>query len=186
MEKKHVRGKKMTTVKRPKIVVITGAESTGKSVLTQQLGSYFSSHYYPEYAREYLEHSGPGYGPEDIIRIARVQQSQMQEAVKLESDYVFFDTWLIITKVWMEVVYGKVPEWIPAAISGAPVDLFLLCENDIPWIPDPLRENGGEMRQKLLEIYRTNIHDSGFNYEMVSGVGPDRFNTAVRIILEKL
>lgn len=172
----------MKNNERPFIVVITGAESTGKSVLAKQLSQHFSSHYYPEYAREYLERSGPGYSRKDVEKIARVQMQQMVEATRYQTDCVFFDTWLILTKVWFEVVYGKVPAWIPEAIKNAPVDLFLLCANDIPWIPDPLRENGGDMRQKLFEMYKTNIVEFGFNYQIVTGTGDQRLENAVKAI----
>jgi NadR type nicotinamide-nucleotide adenylyltransferase len=168
--------------RRPSIVIISGAESTGKSVLTKQLGLHFSSHFFPEYAREYLEKKGSVYTYNDVETIAKAQQTQMEEAVKLKTPFVFFDTWLIITKVWFEVVYGKVPSWITDAISNAPIDLFLLCANDIPWNPDPLRENGGTMRERLFELYRTNIAAFGFKYDIVSGIGEKRVLNAIEII----
>lgn len=171
-----------TNPKTPAIIVVTGAESTGKSVLARQLGTFFKAPCYPEYAREYLERSGPGYTFQDVERIARVQEEQMREAAGKDTRYVFFDTWLIITKVWFEVVYGKVPGWILKTLATAPVDLFLLCANDIPWIPDPLRENGGEMREKLFERYKTNLEDFGYNYQIVMGFGDDRLHNAIRII----
>ncbi len=164
------------------IIVITGAESTGKSALANDLGHFFSSPWVPEYAREYLEKSGMPYTRSDVETIARVQIRQMDEAQNLVSRYVFFDTWLIITKVWMEIVYGEAPGWITAAIASAPVDLFLLCEPDIPWIPDPLRENGGEMREVLSALYRKNIENFGFRYETITGFGADRFELARKII----
>jgi NadR type nicotinamide-nucleotide adenylyltransferase len=176
----------MKNIERPFIVVITGAESTGKSVLTKQLSQHFYAHFYPEYAREYLERSGPVYTREDVEQIARVQMEQMNEATKYQTACVFFDTWLIITKVWFEVVFGKVPAWIPEAIEKAPVDLFLLCENDIPWVPDPLRENGGDMRQKLLEMYKTNIAEFGFNYKTITGTGVERLENAIKTIRDFL
>jgi nicotinamide riboside kinase len=122
----------------------------------------------------------------DLENIARVQLQQMSEALQLQTTCVFFDTWLIITKVWFEVVYREVPAWIPEAIKNAPVDLFLLCENDIPWIPDLLRENGGDMRQELFEMYKTNITESGFTYKTVTGSGSDRLKNAINAVREYL
>jgi NadR type nicotinamide-nucleotide adenylyltransferase len=171
---------------KPSIIVITGAESTGKSVLTQQLGNFFICPFYPEFAREYLENSGSAYTRRDVEKIARMQKKQMDEAMNLKSAYVFFDTWMIITKVWMEVVYGEVPSWIPETIRHARVDLFLLCANDIPWIPDPLRENGGEMRHKLFEMYKANLDQFGFRYRIVTGIGDERLVNALQILRDSL
>jgi NadR type nicotinamide-nucleotide adenylyltransferase len=171
---------------KPAIIVVTGAESTGKSVLTKQLADFFSCPYFPEYAREYLENSESSYTCEDILNIARMQKKQMEEAQRLPDKYVFLDTWLIITKVWLEVVCNKAPEWITDTIRQSKVSLFLLCANDIPWIPDPLRENGGEKRDELFHIYRDNLELSGFPYRIVSGAGEERFTNALQIIRESL
>ncbi len=172
----------MTSREKKAIIVITGAESTGKSALAIDLGRVFSSPWVPEYAREYLEKSGMTYTRSDVEAIAKVQIRQMEEAQNLVSRYVFFDTWLIITKVWLEIVYGAAPGWISDAIASAPVDMFLLCDTDIPWVPDPLRENGGEMREVLSGLYRKNIESFGFRYKNITGFGEDRFAMARKII----
>lgn len=84
--------------------------------------------------------------------------------------------------VWFEVVFGRVPQWIPETIRNAPVDLFLLCDTDLPWIPDPVRENGGEMRKILQIRYIELIIRFGFNYKLVSGHSEERFKNAVEFI----
>ena len=40
---------------KPKIIVITGAESTGKSTLTEALSKHFNAPFIPEIARDYVE-----------------------------------------------------------------------------------------------------------------------------------
>ncbi len=167
---------------KPRIIVVTGAESTGKSVLTRQLGEHFGAPFYPEYAREYLEKCDPHYTFNDVIHIAMVQAMQMEEAKRHHAEILFFDTWLIITKVWLEVVYGKVPAWIHEVISTAPISLFLLCDTGLPWEPDPLRENGGEMREKLSAMYKANLEGYGFHYGIVTGRGNERIDHALQII----
>ena len=42
----------------------------------------------------------------------------------------------------------RFPDWVDEQISQASFDLVLLCAPDIPWIPDPVRENGGEMTER--------------------------------------
>jgi len=168
--------------KRPRIIVITGAESTGKSDLTRQLSRYFLAPSFPEYAREAVTKLNRHYLRSDVEAIAAMQRSQMELAIKLHQEYVFFDTWLIITQIWFEVVYNHSPGWIPEFIRNSPVDLFLVCNTDIPWVPDLVRENGGEMRQKLSEKYIEYIRMYGFPYKVISGTGDQRIANAIEFI----
>ncbi len=174
----------MFAIKRPRIIVITGAESTGKSELGRQLASYFSAPLFPEYAREYLERTGVPYGREDVVHIAQVQKEQMEAACTMKTGLVIFDTWLIITKVWFEVVYGAAPEWIHNALASLSGALFLLCDTDLPWEADRLRENGGPMREVLSGIYRNNLQQYGYYYRTVRGQGEERMQRALQIIRE--
>lgn len=169
-------------IKKPRIVIVTGAESTGKSVLTRQLAEEFSAPFYPEYAREFLEKSGHPYTRDEVVHIAHTQVAQMENALASGEEWVFFDTWLIITKVWMEVVYGEAPPFINRALSHYPASLYLLCDTDIPWEPDPLRENGGENREILSGIYRNHLESLGARYSVVSGKGEERRRNALQII----
>ncbi len=169
---------------KPRIIVITGAESTGKSQLTKELSQYFSSPFFPEYAREYLEKKGPRYSREDVEEIARMQYFQLNQALTMQAPFVFFDTWLIITKTWLHVVYHSVPEWINEAIRVAPIDLFLICDTDISWEPDPLRENGGAQREYLYRVYLADLMNFGFPYRIVKGQGKERSEYAIKMIKE--
>ena len=99
-----------------------------------------------------------------------------------ESGILLMDTWLIVTKVWFEVVYGAAPEWIEKQIASDDIDLFLVCAPDIPWIADPIRENGGEMRLKLFDRYIKEIENHGFAYEIVRGSGELRLQNAWNLL----
>jgi nicotinamide riboside kinase len=168
--------------KKPKIVVISGAESTGKSILTKQLAHFYQSPSFAEFSREYIEKTGRSYTYDDVVSIALMQNAQMNKSFTINAKYVFFDTWLIITMIWFDVVFGKIPQWIPETIRNTPVDLFLLCDTDLPWIPDPVRENGGEMREMLQIRYIELINRFGFSYNLVSGHSEERLKNAVEFI----
>ena len=162
-----------------KKIVITGPESTGKTTLAEALAQRLNAILIPEYARSYVEKLNRPYTYSDVEKIA---QHQMDEEGKY-SDYgasgiLLMDTWLIVTKVWFEVVYGTAPEWIENWISTDDIDLFLVCAPDIPWIADPIRENGGEMRLKLFDRYIKEIESHGFAYEIVRGSGELRLQNA--------
>jgi NadR type nicotinamide-nucleotide adenylyltransferase len=163
---------------KPVRIAITGAESTGKTLLTQALASHFNAEWVPEFAREYVEKLHRPYVIDDVDHIARKQIEAMQNT-GAAGTLVFFDTWLIITKVWFDKVYGYHPEWLHNAIVENPVDLFLVCDTDLPWVNDPIRENGGEARLMLHKTYLREIEKYGFPYQIVRGFDTSRVNNAI-------
>ncbi len=164
-------------------IVITGAESTGKSALSQHLAEIYSGVWIPEYAREYIESLNRPYVLDDVLAIARHQiANDIWHTQHSTEGVIFFDTWLILTKVWLEIVYGNCPDWISDHIRASKIDLFLVCNNDIPWIEDKVRENGGEKREALFELYCAQISAFGFTYEIISGVGHERVENALKAI----
>src|SRR5512133_3078908 len=161
-------------------IAITGPECTGKSTLTEQLAAYFNSQYFPEYARDYISSLNRDYTYKDILHIAETQLKQAND--EANGDIVFFDTWLIITKVWFDVVYGHYPGWMDDEIRRNTMDLYLLCDTAIPWSPDKVRENGGEMRELLFQRYADELTQNGCRYEIIHGTGKERFMNAVKAI----
>jgi len=169
---------------KPKIIVITGAESTGKSTLTERLASHFGVPYVPEIAREYVEGLNRKYNYIDVENIAKIQIEQFNKISNSDVPFIFLDTWLIVTKVWFEFVYNKIPGWLIKEIEKTKIDLFLVCDIDLPWIYDPVRENGGENRKILQNRYIENITSFNFGYKIVSGIGNERFYNAINILKE--
>ena len=66
---------------KPKIIVITGAESTGKSTLTERLANHFNAPFIPETARQYVEKLNRKYTYSDVENIAKMQIEQFRDAV---------------------------------------------------------------------------------------------------------
>ncbi len=165
----------------PGRILITGPESTGKTDLAGFLAGHLHGALVGEYARGYIEKLDRPYTYGDVEHIARHQEREYLSAEK-EKRWVIFDTWLIITRVWFLMKYGRKPSWIDARIRQARFDLVLLCDTDIPWIPDPVRENGGDMRQVLFRMYRQELEDFQMNWKIVSGSGEERFRNAWKLI----
>lgn len=177
--------KRMETIKHQTgIIVITGAESTGKTALAKSLASYFGVNWVPELARSYVENLNRPYTYADVENIAKQQINQFTESLKTKPDLLFFDTGLIITKVWFEVVYKKCPDWLLTEIDQMPKFLHLLCHTDLPWKADSVRENGGEMRNKLTEIYTTELVKYGYPFKVVKGIGENRLQNALKLLKE--
>lgn len=169
-------------MRKPKKIVITGPESTGKTVLCRQLAAHFSAPFVPEYAREYVVSLGRRYTYTDIEYIAR-KQTEIEKEFSLNArNYLFFDTYLIITKIWFQWCYNKYPKWIDTWLQASDVDLFLLCNTDIPWESDEVRENGGENRNTLFNLYLNEIKKYNFRYSIISETGTKRIENAIKAI----
>ncbi len=163
----------------PVRIVITGPESTGKSTLTFQLAQHFNAVCIEEFARSYIQNLHRPYNYEDIEIIARKQIEDFKKTENLHSKLFFIDTYLIITKVWFDVVYKTSPQWIEDELRNSKIDMFLLCAPDLPWEKDEVRENGGEMRNWLFEEYKKNIIKYNFAYRIVNGFEESRLNNAI-------
>ena len=163
-------------------VGIIGPESTGKSSLARYLAKRYKGTYVPEYARTYVEQKGTTeVSFDELCEIARYQIEQIKSesdleavcqsegrSVRCQAKPVFFDTELIVTKVWFDYAFGKVPVWFEEAIRQYPMDVYLLTYPDLPWIPDPARSNGSdEIRQELFHRYESEIQALDIPYYII-------------------
>lgn len=169
-----------------KRIVLIGAESTGKTELADYLAGQMDTVFVPEYAREYIESLDREYTYDDVEHIAKKQIELEEQFLDKANHVLFYDTYLIITKIWFQLVYNKIPDWIETKIQNCSIDLFLLCNNDLTWIPDAVRENGGVMRERLFKMYQEELIKCKFNYSIVKGKGQVRFNHALNIVTDFL
>ncbi|MEP7319422.1 MAG: AAA family ATPase [Panacibacter sp.] len=172
-----------------KKIVIIGPESTGKSTLCEQLAKHFTTLYCPEFARDYLTEHDMEYSFEDLLTIAKGQLGLEEEFVKKVSNQrensgcIFIDTDMYVMKVWCEYVFGKCHQFILDAIAERKYDLYLLCNIDLPWAYDPLREYPTEEhRKELFRIYKDILINQQTPWAMISGSYGERLQTAIKAI----
>jgi NadR type nicotinamide-nucleotide adenylyltransferase len=167
-----------------KRIVIIGPESTGKSTLCQQLADYYQTVWCPEYAREYLLEHGMNYTYEDLTIIAKGQltlQAAMEKEAK--NGLYFVDTDMYVMKVWHEVAFENCPTWILKTIAQTSCDLYLLCNTDLPWTKDELREYPDlEIRQRLFNMYKDIVINSGMPWAIINGSNEERLQRAVQAV----
>ena len=150
-------------------VGIIGPESSGKSTLARYLAKRYSGVLIPEYAREYVEQKGTTEVTFD--ELCAIAKHQIEELENLSSSLYFFDTELIVTKVWFDYAFGRVPEWLNENIHRFPMDVYLLTYPDIAWIPDPARSNGSDaIRKELFDRYEAEIQALDIPYYIIRHV----------------
>ena len=164
-----------------KKIAITGPESTGKSLLAEQLARYYNTVYVPEYAREYIDNLNKPYNFDDILKIAKAQLKNEKLLETKANKILFCDTELIVIKIWMEHSFKTCPKWIFENINNHLYDLYLLADIDIPWKNDPQREHP-HLRKYFFELYENELKIRKFPYEIVSGIDEVRLKNAIKII----
>lgn len=143
---------------------IVGPESCGKSTLSRRLAQAVGGTCVEEYARRYIENLNRPYTEADVLHIARTQIAE--RAATYVRMPVFFDTELIVTKVWLLDKYGRCPAFVEEALRTLPLDYYLLCAPDLPFVPDPVRENP-HRREELFERYLCEIRAIGRPFRIV-------------------
>src|SRR6185436_12129900 len=180
-----------------KKVVIIGPESTGKSTLCQQLAEHFHTEWCPEYAREYLLKHGMNYSYDDLLTIAKGQialeesrESRVQSPepaanspLITQHSLFFIDTDMYVMKVWCEFVFGKCHSFILEQIAKRKYDLYLLCNVDLPWVKDELREYPDlETREKLYGVYKNLLINQSVPWVDISGNYEERLQKAIAAV----
>ena len=155
---------------------IIGPESTGKTTLAKWLAVQSGGRFVAEYAREYVEKLHTPYTFSDVESIAKTQIQQLCEYDDAKD--IFYDTELIITKVWFQDKYNVCPDFLVDALQQNLIDFYLICAPDLPAVDDPVRENLGR-REELFRWYKQEVEQSGSPYRIVEGTGDERFKNAL-------
>jgi nicotinamide riboside kinase len=144
-------------------IIVTGPESSGKTILCTKLAKHFNFSFTTEFARAYIDNLNRDYQQADLLIIAKGQ-------LQFELDSQLLDTDLITIKIWSEYKYGNCDKWIIEQIEKQKKEkrFYLLCKADIPWEGDPQRENPND-RVELFEIYKQELDNLGHNYFIVEG-----------------
>ena len=168
-------------------IAITGPESTGKSTLAEKLAKHYNTDFVPEYSRTYLENFEGRYSEDDVVEIAKGQHKLIVEKKEDSQNILIADTEIIVCKIWVEYVFKHSNATIDNILKEQDFDLYLLCDIDLPWTYDPLRENPNpEERKELFEIYRNTLTQMNLPFEIVRGNDEERISNAINIIKKHL
>ena len=96
---------------------------------------------------------------------------------------LFIDTNMYVMKVWCEFVFGTCHSWILEQIVERTYDLYFLCDIDLEWVKDELREYPDrESREQLFHIYKDSMMNQHVPWVVINGSYEKRLRTAITAV----
>lgn len=164
-----------------KRITVTGSESTGKTWLAERLARHFETVWVPEFAREYVRQKAAPLDADDVEPIAHGQIKLEDTILSRARDLAVLDTDLVSTVVYAEHYYGECPAWIERSARERLADHYLLCDVDVPWVPDVARDRP-HAREEIHAAFAQRLDRYGATRTLVRGTWEQRAATAISAI----
>jgi NadR type nicotinamide-nucleotide adenylyltransferase len=160
-------------------IAITGPESSGKTTLAEQLALRTNGTWIPEYAREFLEQLNRPYTQDDLDTIAKGQLIAWENAPV--SALQLCDTDMTVMKVWSDFKFDSCSSFILEALNQQTFDHYFLCQPDLEWEEDPLREHP-EQREELFELYLAELKERNLPFTIIGGSHEERLVKCLKVL----
>lgn len=170
-------------------IAILGAESTGKSCLTDALTQVLrrrgeTVHSVPEILRSWCDREGRTPHAHEQAAIAQTQALALEhasQAVLQEAGHgwVISDTTPLMTAVYSHMLFADEQLYPMALAHQALYDHTLVTGLDLPWVADGLQRDGPHVRGPVDTLLRQALHRAGVAYRVVYGQGQQRLDHAL-------
>ena len=155
-------------------IAILGAESSGKSTLSEALARRYRTIWVPEYLREFVDTHARVPHEDDQFGIARTQRAREDAAVERANRFLFCDTTPLLTALYSRVYWGRVDAELAALDTRDDYALTLVTAPDTPWEPDGLQRESEEVRQRVHRMLIETLAARGIGYLLLEGDLPHR------------
>jgi NadR type nicotinamide-nucleotide adenylyltransferase len=167
-------------------IAVFGPESTGKTTLARQLAGHFGETWAPEFVRAFWDSRGGQITAVDLDAIARGQIEGEDAAAARAKNLMFCDTELLTCVLWDDLLFpGACPAWVrsEAERRARTYALYLFCETDLPFEPDPQRCFPDEAgRAEGRRLWRETLATRGLPVVEVRGSGEARVSAAMAAV----
>ena len=166
-------------------VVFLGAESTGKTTLTQAVAESFAEPCVLEYGREVWERKNGVLEPDDYTHIAEHHRELEKAAMVSAKRFLFVDTNAITTAFLGYAYEGSVPDRVMQLAREAETAYHhvFVCADDIPFHQDGWRDDH-VWRSRAQHMVMYDLQTRGVPFVLVSGDLEKRVQQ-VRAVLER-
>lgn len=168
------------------VVVLVGAESTGKTTLAHELVATFAARgervaRVDEVLREFCDEHGRTPHRHEQAGIAAEQTARI-EAAASSADVVIADTSALMIAVYSEIVFGDTSLHASALAAHRRAQLTLIMALDLPWRADGLQRDGPHVREPVDALIRASLAGTGIACTTIGGDGPARLAAALQAI----
>ena len=170
---------------KPLRVAVLGAESTGKSWLTQALAKVLRArgqavHTVDEVLRQWCDREGRTPQRHEQMAIAQQQALAACSPGQPTLDTrLLSDTTPLMTAVYSHLLFEDESLYPMALAHQALYDITLVTGLDLPWVADGLQRDGPQVRGPVDTLVRQALERSGMAYRVVYGPGSRRLNNAL-------
>jgi NadR type nicotinamide-nucleotide adenylyltransferase len=162
-------------------VVITGAESTGKTTLAQALSDYYSEPWTQEFVRSYVGQLDRELRPEDLEPIARGQLTTEDARLDQARRLIIHDTNMLSFIIYARHYFEKELDWVNKCFKERNYSLYFLCMPDIPWEADTGQRESPEVRARLHQLFKAELNSLKLPYVEIRGSQETRLQQAISI-----
>lgn len=167
-------------------IAVFGTESTGKTTLAQRLAAHFREPWAPEFVREFWDLRGGSILSSDLGTIALGQMASEDAAAERARRVAFCDTELITCTLWNDILFpGACPAWVreEAEVRAKGFALYLLCDADVPFTPDPQRcFPAAAEREQARQRWKTALVSRRLPFVEIRGDWPERERIAIAAV----
>lgn len=160
-------------------IVITGAESTGKTTLAHALADYYAEPSTQEFVRSYVKQLDRKLCEKDLDPIARGQLNAEDDGLKQARRLVIHDTNLLSSIIYAKHYFDVELDWVEKRFRKRNYSLYLLCLPDIPWEADPGQRESSDARTQLHRMFKSRLDSLKLPYAEIHGSREERLQQAV-------
>ena len=164
-------------------VALLGAESTGKTQLSQDLAHHLLAQglrviVVAEYLREWCVRENRTPRPEEQLPIAQEQERRV-DAAAADADVVIADTTSVMVAIYSAMLFEDGTLYQFALQRLRSYDAVLVTGLDIPWVADGLQRDGPHVREPVDALVRGALERAAVPYQVIYGKGAARLDSAL-------
>ena len=162
-------------------ICVTGPECTGKTTLAQRLATHFSAELVPEAARLYAERINRELRSTDVELSAAEHITMADDAARRVIDRgggaLILDQDLVSTVVYGKDYYDFSSAWLVGEAIRRQADLYLLCDVDVPWVSDGIRDRPRD-RASMFTLFASALDELAAPVVLIRGGWDERWHAA--------